>query len=452
LPPDPRDWLPEDHLVWTVIDAVGEMDLARFYGAYRADGHGRPAYDPGMMVALFLYAYACGNRSSRAIERACVENIAYRVITASRVPDHSTIAEFRKRHEDAIAGLFGEVLGLCREAGLAKVGVIALDGTKIQANASRFATLDYEQIARQLLAEHERRDQADDEQEDGDAGVPIEVSRHNGRREWLQEAKRRLDQQRADEPVPVPRSRLARLKESKLRLDQDLAAERAANSAYEAWRARGISADGYRRMAPGTTKPYEPPDVPAGKVNITDPDSREVKTVRWVIQGYNPQAVVNEQQIVLAAEISNHSSDFGHLEPMVSAVRRELADAGIDEQPGVLLADSGYWHNEQMDRITASGLPLLVPPEAASNRGIRKGWEGPRFAFMRTVLASDYGHELYRKRKVMIEPVFAHMKFNRRCDRFARRGRAAARSEWRLIAATHNLLKLHNHQHTLATA
>jgi hypothetical protein len=171
-----------------------------------------------------------------------------------------------------------------------------------------------------------------------------------------------------------------------------------------------------------------------------------------VIQGYNPQAVVNEQQIVLAAEISNHSSDFGHLEPMVSAVRRELADAGIDEQPGVLLADSGYWHNEQMDRITASGLPLLVPPEAASNRGIRKGWEGPRFAFMRTVLASDYGHELYRKRKVMIEPVFAHMKFNRRCDRFARRGRAAARSEWRLIAATHNLLKLHNHQHTLATA
>ena len=158
LPPDPRDWLPEGHLVWTVLDAVSEMKLDAFYGAYRADGHGRPAYDPGMMVALLLFAYSQGNRSSRGIERSCVENIAYRVIAANRVPDHSTVAEFRKRHEDAIAGLFGEVLGLCREAGLVKVGVIALDGTKVQASASRFANLDYEQIARQMLAEHEQTD------------------------------------------------------------------------------------------------------------------------------------------------------------------------------------------------------------------------------------------------------------------------------------------------------
>ncbi|MDQ6806074.1 MAG: transposase [Actinomycetota bacterium] len=248
----------------------------------------------------------------------------------------------------------------------------------------------------------------------------------------------------------MPRSRRARLSESKRRLEEDLAAERQANDGYEAWRARGISADGARRMAPGTTKPYQPPEVPAGKVNITDPDSREVKTVRWVIQGYNPQAVVNEQHVVLAAEISTQSSDFGHLEPMVAAVRRELSDAGIHEPPGVLVADAGYWHNEQMDRVTASGLPLLVPPEAATRKMIRRGWEGGRYSFMRSLLASEHGLALYRKRKVMIEPVFAQMKFNRRFDRFARRGRSAARSEWRLIAATHNLLKLHNHQLALA--
>jgi hypothetical protein len=373
-----------------------------------------------------------------------------------RVPDHSTIAEFRKRHEDAIAGLFGEVLGLCAEAGLARVGVIALDGTKVQASASRFANLDYEQIARQLLAEHEQTDEAEDERERGDGGggggVPFEVTRHNGRREWLREAKRRLEHKRAQEARSVPRSRQARLSESKRRLEEDLAAEQQANDAYEQWRARGISADGARRMAPGTTKPYQPPDLPAGKVNVTDPDSREVKTVRWVIQGYNPQAVVNEQQILLAAEISTQSSDFGHLEPMVTAVRRELANAGVHEPPGVLVADAGYWHSEQMDRVTASGLPLLVPPEAATRKGIRKGWEGGRYSFMRSVLASDHGHALYRKRKVMIEPVFAQMKFNRKFDRFARRGRSAARSEWRLIAATHNLLKLHSHQNALAAA
>jgi transposase len=443
-------------LAWTVLDAVAEMNLDAFYGAYRGDGHGRPAYDPRMMVALLLYAYARGNRSSRGIERGCVENIAYRVIAANRVPDHSTIAEFRKRHEDAIAGLFGEVLGLCAEAGLARVGVIALDGTKVQASASRFANLDYEQIARQLLAEHQQTDEAEDEREGqdggGDGGVPFEVTRHNGRREWLREAKRRLEHKRAVQARPVPRSRQARLSESKRRLEEDLAAEQEANDAYEQWRARGISTDGARRMAPGTTKPYQPPEVPAGKVNVTDPDSREVKTVRWVIQGYNPQAVVNEQQIMLAAEISTQSSDFGHLEPMVTAVRRELANAGVHEPPGVLVADAGYWHNEQMDRVTASGLPLLVPPEAATRKGIRKGWDGGRYSFMRSVLASDHGHALYRKRKVIIEPVFAQMKFNRKFDRFARRGRSAARSEWRLIAATHNLLKLHSHQHAPAGA
>jgi hypothetical protein len=326
--------------------------------------------------------------------------------------------------------------------------VIALDGTKVQANASRFANLDYRQITQQILDEADRVDREEDElcgDRRGDE-LPIEVSKHNGRRAWLREAKRRLEEKRANEPKPVPRSRQARLKESKRRLEEELGAERQANSAYEAWRARGVSADGARRMAPGTVKSYEPPDTPPGKVNITDPDSREVKTVRWVIQGYNPQAVVNENHIVLAAEITNHSSDFGHLEPMVNATRRELAKIGITETPGVLLADAGYWHNEQMDNVTASGIRLLCPPEAATRKGTRPGWNGGRYAWMRSVLSSELGQQLYQKRKVMIEPVFAHMKFNRRFDRFGRRGWAAAQSEWRLVTASHNLLKLHQHR------
>ena len=446
LPPSLRDWLPEDHLVWTILDAVAEMNLDAFYGAYRADGHGRPAYEPSMMVALFLYAYARGNRSSRGIERACVEDVAYRVIAANHKPDHSTIAEFRKRHEEGIAGLFTEVLALCAEAGLAKVGVIAVDGTKVQANASRFANLDYEQIARQILAEHDEIDRQEDErfgERRGDE-LPVEATNHNGRRAWLREAKRRLDDKRAEESRPIPRSRQARLRESKRRLEENLVIERRANDAYETYRARGVMKDGRRFGRPPNS--YQTPETPEGKVNITDPDSREVKTVRWVIQGYNPQAVVNENHILLAAEVTIDSSDFGHLEPMLAATRTELALAGIDEQPDVLLADAGYWHNEQMDNVTASGVRLLCPPEAATRQGTRPGWNGGRYSWMRYLLATELGQQLYKKRKVMIEPVFAQMKYNRRFDRFGRRGRSAVRSEWRLQAATHNLAKLHSHR------
>ena len=165
MPPSLQDWLAEDHLVWTVLESVDAMDLTAFYVAYRADGHGRPAYDPSVMVALLLYAYSQGNRSSRRIERECREDVAYRVIMANRVPDHSTIAEFRKRHETAISGLFGEVLGLCRAAGMIDVGVIAVDGTKVHANASNMANRDYKQIALEILKEAERIDA-----EEGSAG------------------------------------------------------------------------------------------------------------------------------------------------------------------------------------------------------------------------------------------------------------------------------------------
>ena len=153
MPPLVTDWVPEDHLVWTVLEAVGELDLSLFYGVYRADGHGRPAYEPSMMVALLLYAYARANRSARGIERACVEDVAYRVVAGNVAPDHSTIAEFRCRHERALGEVFSGVLELCARAGLVSVGVVAIDGTKMSANASIDANRDFGQIAREILAE-----------------------------------------------------------------------------------------------------------------------------------------------------------------------------------------------------------------------------------------------------------------------------------------------------------
>jgi transposase len=245
MPPDVREWLPEGHFAWFVVDAVAAMDLSSFYAAYRLDGHGRAAYEPAM-VALVLYAYARGTRSSRAIERACEEDVAYRVLAAQQKPDHATIARFVERHEDALAGLFGDVLALCAHAGLARVGVVAIDGTKVHANASRDANLDYERIARDVLDEAKALDAAEDElygQARGDE-LPPELATSQGRPGWLREAKRRLDERRAQEARPIPRSRPARLKEAKRRLDEELWTECQANAGYEAYRARGVMKDG----------------------------------------------------------------------------------------------------------------------------------------------------------------------------------------------------------------
>jgi Transposase DDE domain len=198
-------------------------------------------------------------------------------------------------------------------------------------------------------------------------------------------------------------------------------------------------------------KSYQPPATPAGKVNVTDPDSRNLKTARGYMQGYNAQAATNEQQIVIAAEVTLDSPDFGHLEPMVSAVQSELERAGVTDAPEVVVADAGYWHQAQMETIVNRGIQVLIPPDASKRKGARPGWGGGPYAFMRRVLASERGGELYRKRQGMIEPVFAQTKFNRRIDRFLRRGRSAVRSEWRLITATHNLLKLHRHAMAPAT-
>jgi transposase len=223
LPPSLREWLPEEHFVWFVLDAVGEIDLAAFYASYRDDGWGRAAHDPAMMVALLVYAYAIGERSSRGIERRCRDDVAFRVIAANQAPDHATVARFRVRHEAAIAGLFGEVLALCARSGLVKVGVVAVDGTKIAAAATHHATRSYEQIAREILEDAARIDAGEDAlfgDERGDE-LPDGLRTSGDRRKVLREARQALDAERAAQAKASARNRGERMNECRRRLRQD---------------------------------------------------------------------------------------------------------------------------------------------------------------------------------------------------------------------------------------
>jgi hypothetical protein len=289
-----------------------------------------------------------------------------------------------------------------------------------------------------------------DEGPDLETGIELDpdviVARIQGRKGWLREARRQLDTRREQDPRPIPASRVGRLLVGEQKLSEDLAVERDANAAYEAYRG-GVMKD--RRRFGRPPNPYAPPEEPAGEVNTTDLDSKNVKGFRGYVQGYNAQAVVTEEQIVIAAEVNIDPQDFSHLGPMIKAAQRELRGAGVTEEPGVVLADAGYWHFQQMDELAAQGIPVLIPPDSTKRDTLRPGWDGGRYAWMRRLLATDLGRELYSKRHQTIDPVFGQIKDNRRIDRFQRRGRTAVRSEWRLAAMTHNLLKLH--QHRIAT-
>jgi transposase len=454
VPPSLREWLPEEHLAWFVLDAVAEMNLGAFYASYRDDGWGRAAHDPAMMVALFVYAYAIGVRSSRSIERRCHDDVAFRVITANRAPDHATIARFRVRHEAAIAELFGEVLALCARSGLVKVGVVAVDGTKIAAAATHHATRSYEQIAREILEEAAELDAAEDAlfgESRGDE-LPEGLRTSGDRRTRLREAKQALDAEREAQADAVVRDRGERLRECRRRLQEDYELERRVVAEHAAWLAAGIASDGSRRMtgARQNIKPYPLIELPERTINVTDPDSRNLKTPRGWVQGYNAQAVVTAEQIVIAAEISIESLDTANLHPMLTAAEEELHAAGVAEALGIVLADAGYWKNSAIEALAGQGLQPLVAPDADRRKEPRPGRRGGLYDFMRRVLASDHGTELYRQRQSTVEPVFGQIKANRGADRFLRRGRSAVRSEWRLLTATHNLVKLHRHQ--LATA
>lgn len=423
LPPSLRDWLPEGHLAWFVLDAVEQIDLSAVYDAYRADGWGRAAFDPQMMVALLLYAYAVGERSSRGIERRLREDVAFRVIAANQNPDHATIARFRVRHEQALAGLFTQILALCAKAGLVAVGLVAMDGTRICANAAQSANRTHEGLREEverILAEAGRIDAEEDEQ---------------------------FGPKRGDElPAGLAdrRSRLERLR----RCRQELEAEQAqAQAAYEEnlrWRAQW-EAEHARKLAGRRPAPPDPDAISKRKINTTDPDSRVLpRAGKEALQGYNAQAVACAGQIVLAAEIAEQTNDYGQLEPMLAATNQALAAAGINEPLQVVLADAGYWSSPQIAALKDSGIEAIVPTKAANRSTPRKKAprQGPEAQRIEELLATPDGAALYRKRQQIIEPIFANTKFLRRIDRFQRRGLQACRAEWRLIAATHNLLKL----------
>lgn len=496
LPPDVRDWLPADHLAWFVIDAVTDVDLSAFYAAYRADGHGRAAYEPSVMVALILYAFSTDVRSSRRIECHCRQDVAYRVITGNLVPDHATIARFIVRHQSALAELFTEVLKLCEKAGLVESGVVSIDGTRIAGNASPEVNYTFEQIAMELIADTMATDKAEDEELGEARGdeLPEQLRTPEGRREffrqarqqpqpeqersrpcgeaeaepseevllefdaqeivgrgrqgrdaWLREGKRQLEQHRWDDPDPVSRSREERLLLAAERLEEDLSVERRANEAYEAYRAQGRMKDGRRFGRP--PNPRQPPEVPEGKVNVTDPDSRPIPTGFGFVQGYNAQTAVNEQQIVLAAEITNISTDFSQLAPVVDAVLAELERAGIQQRPEAIAADAGYWNEQQMDEVVADRhIPVLVAPDKGSRETPKRWLTSGRATWMRAVLASEHGRERYGKRKQTVEPLFGDTKHNKGFIRFHRRGRTKVRTEFRLLMTAHNLTKVHRHQ------
>jgi transposase len=453
LPPSPREWLPEDHLAWFVIEAVEAFDLELFYCDYRSDGHGRPAHDPGMMVALLLYAYATGVRSSRAIERRLVEDVAFRVIAAGQCPDHATIARFRQRHQEALSALFGEVLALCVKAGLVRAGMLALDSTKLQANASGLRNMSYEQLAQAILEEAAEADAREDElygERRGDE-LPEQLRTTRARREWIEQARRELEAERAERPRSG--SRAQRLGEAKRRLEEEHAVERQAAEAYVASRAqqeRERAEQGRRMRGRPRTKPLVIPERPSGRVNLTDPDSRPVRTQRGFIQGYSAQAAATEDQIVVAADVTIGTPDQGWLEPMATQARAELGAAGA-EHPTTLLADAGYWNTQQIAALRAAGIDVVVKPDGEARRGPPLKKQALAVE-MRARLETDEGRELYRKRQRIIEPIFGQTKANRGADRFLCRGLAACRAEWRLITATHNLLKLWRSGLTPATA
>lgn len=339
LPPSVRDWLPDDHLVFFIVDVVDELDLTAFYRSYRADGRGGAVYDPALVLAVLLYAYCTGERSSRRIERKLVEDVAYRVLAANQLPDHATLARFRRRHQDAIAALFGQVLGLCVKAGLVDAGLVAIDGTKVSADASFFANRTREDLAAEILREAEQADAAEDEvfgEQRGDE-LPPGWSGGRGRRERIRAALEELDREKA------------RDYESRM-------AERARKEAESGKQLTGP------KPSPDTARRAKP-----RRANTTDPHSRIIpNSAHGVMQGYNAQTAATAGQIVVGAEVTATTNDQPHFVPMTRAVIENLTEAGHLAPVGTFVADAGYW--TAANGTTEVGADVLIATKKPSWR------------------------------------------------------------------------------------
>jgi len=430
LPPSLADWLPQGHLAWFVLDAVEQIDLQPFYKKYRTDGIGNSAFNPSMMVSLLMYAYCTGERSSRRIERYCQTDVAYKVITANQSPDHSTISRFRKDNEANLKNLFLEVLRLCAETGLVKLGKVSLDGTKIKANASLAANRrlkHLEQEVEKMLSEAQAKDAEEDKtfgpNNRGDE-LPEDLRDRNSRLERLKACKQRLECERAEAKQTQQQ-----------KIDQRQAREDATGK-----KSRG-------------RKPKSPEDAgnKDAKANVTDPDSRIMKTRKGYVQGLNAQAAVTEDQVIVAEDVTQQENDKQQLHPMLDQAEANRQAVGVKETMGTALADAGYSSDDNFRKVPAGDAQLLIATQKDWKQRKAMQDRPPRgriplglsaTELMERKLRTKRGRELYKWRSRTVEPVFGQIKDVRGFDRFMRRGFEACRSEWSLICATHNLLKL----------
>ena len=482
LPPSPVDWLPENHLVFFLLDLAGELDLEEIHAVYRQkDPRGEKAYEPRMMVVLLLYAYCVGLPSSRKIEKACWEDAAFRVLTGNQQPDHSRISDFRRRHLDALAGLFIQMLRLCQKAGLVSLGTVALDGTKVKANASKHKAMSHERMLkseRQLEAEMRallRKAEIIDAQEDGQYGkgnrgdeLPVELQRRSSRLEWIRKAKAELE---AEAAAAKARQREVQASEAEANAAAAEASGDAQLDKRASRRARGARkrANDTQKLAlqtaqavglesPVLTGDLDPVAMPQRQLptdatgnpkpqaqrNFTDPDSHILKGADGWIQGYNCQAAVDsDHQVIVAIGVSNQPSDAVHLLPMLERIQ-----SNTGELPDALIADAGYCSTANLEACEEKGLNAYIstnrqqhgkqprpsrgrPPKDLDARGL-----------MERKLRSKAGQAVYAVRKTVVEPVFGQIKGARGLDRFRLRGLEKVNGEWALMATTHNLLKL----------
>lgn len=427
FPPSPRDWLPEDDLVYFLLDTVASFDLAPFFAYYERESRGQPPFHPRMMVCLLLYCYATGTRSSRKVMRRCQVDVACRVIVGDDIPGFRTISEFRKTRLDHLEALFVDVLKLCALAGLAKVGTIALDGTKVKANASRHKAMSYDRMSEEearlkqeiatILAEAEAADETED------------AAHGPGRRgdELPQELARR-------------QSRLAKIQEAKALLE-----ERARTEAAE---------EATRRQEEGKPPPAvasaEAIPKPKDQINFTDPGSRIMKVSNkgWDQCG-NAQAVANGHQIILAADVTHQTNDKRQAVPMVDQTRANLEAAGVKQAIGAAVMDSGFYNEANTRALQSRGIdPYVATERLKHHEEIPQALRGRIPAGlsakqrMARKLRTKKGRAVDAKRKGMIEPIFGQLKQVLGFRQFSLRGLTGMRGEWRLLCAVHNLLKL----------
>ena len=440
LPPSLQDWLPEGHLARFVAEVVETLDLSGIYAPYEeGDGRGLAAYDPRMMVRLLIYGYCRGVASSRRIERATHEDVAFRYLAADEHPDHDTIADFRKEHLANLSELFVQVLRLCQQAGLVKLGHVALDGTKIKANASKHKAMSYgrmEEAEKKLQAEVEAllaEAVRVDAEEDGKYGkgrrgdeLPPELARRESRLAKIREAKAALEQE-AREAAKQKQAEVEAQLQEREKQEQE----------------RGRKFGG---RPPQVPDPEQAQPKPEAQRNFTDPESRIMKdgATKEFVQAYNAQAAVDSHaQVIVAAAVTQQTNDKKQLVPMLEQVKIMTGS-----QPDQATADAGYFSEQQVSDAKLERIDLFVAPDRQKH-GEEKPWAtGPPPSDasvterMRHKLRTAEGRAVYKMRKAVVEPVFGQIKEQRGFRRFLLRGLTRVEGEWKLICTTHNLLKL----------